>query len=70
MGAKLGSPDECKSKGSWKYGVEEDMWVYEEQGNRELEKTAYWGASPYVVLTKHNEDDHIKKDKMDRACGW
>ena len=28
-------------------------WVYEKRGNRGLEKTAYRGASPYVVLTKH-----------------
>jgi hypothetical protein len=41
------------SKVSQKYGVEEDVWLQEEQGNRGMEKTAHWGASQYVVLSKH-----------------
>lgn len=40
------------SKGFRKHSVE-DVWVYDEQGNRGMEKTVHWEASQYVVCTKH-----------------
>ena len=65
----LGLSHERRSVGFGIYGVEEDVWVYDERGNGGLRQTPLWGASQHVVLTRHYKGDYIKEDKMDGACG-
>ena len=57
------------AEGVWQQGTMENIWVWEWEGNRKVEKTVEQRALWSVLNADYYSGDHIKKNETGKACG-